>query len=124
MTHTRQKLLGLLAVQVALFGLASLAHRGILVSGYEHERAAVAETVIAAVLVVGLVICLIKPAATRAVALAVQALALLGVCVGLLMIAIGVGPRTGPDLVLHAVMLVTLVFGLVIARRAGGSAAE
>lgn len=124
MSHTRRTLLGFLAAQVALFGLASLAHRGILVSGYEDARAAVAETVIAAVLAAGLMICLIRPTATRAAALAVQAFALLGVCVGLLMIAIGVGPRTGPDLVLHAVMLVTLMFGLLTARRAGASAAE
>jgi hypothetical protein len=78
----------------------------------------IAESVIAAVLAAGLIVCLVKPTATRTAALWVQCFALLGVCVGLLMIAIGVGPRTGPDLVLHALMLMTLIVGLLTARDA------
>ena len=33
-------------------------------------------------------------------------------------IAIGVGPRTVPDVVYHAVIVLILVWGLVVARRA------
>lgn len=116
MAGTRKKLLGILSAEMALFGLASLAHRGVFIAGYEHGKAAIAEIVIAAVLAAGLIVCLLKPTVTRAAALWVQGFALLGVCVGLSMIAIGVGPRTEPDLVLHAFMLVTLVFGLLTAR--------
>ncbi len=116
MVCTRKKLLGLLGAEIALFSLASLAHRGVLVEGYEHSKAAVAETVIAAVLAAGFIVCLARPAAARTIALWVQSFALLGVCVGLIMIAIGVGPRTGPDLALHALMLLSLVLGLFTAR--------
>jgi hypothetical protein len=118
MARIHKKLLGILSVEVVLFVLASFAHRGILVAGYEHGKAAIAESVIAAVLAAGLIVCLVKPIATRTAALWVQCFALLGVCVGLLMIAIGVGPRTGPDLVLHALMLMTLIVGLLTARDA------
>jgi hypothetical protein len=118
MTLIRKKLLVFLGAEVLLFGLASLAHRGVLLAGFEHARAAIAEAVIAAVLAIGLVVCIAKPLVARAAALAVQAFALLGVCVGLAMIAIGVGPRTGPDLALHALMVAALVSGLVTARSA------
>lgn len=117
MTPIRKKLLVFLGAEVLLFGLASLGHQGVLLAGFEHARAAIAEAVIAAMLAIGLVVCIAGPLAARAVALAVQAFALLGVCVGLAMIVIGVGPRTGPDLALHALMLVVLVSGLLTARR-------
>jgi hypothetical protein len=116
MAGSRHKLLGVLGAEIALFAVASLAHRGHLIRGYEHAKAANAETVIAVVLAVGLVVCLARPNFTRAAALWTQGFALLGVTVGLAMIAIGVGPRTGPDLALHALMLVALVLGLMIAR--------
>ncbi|HEV7609804.1 MAG TPA: hypothetical protein VGO61_20885 [Steroidobacteraceae bacterium] len=112
------KLRFFLAAEVALFALASLVHRGALVSGYEHSKAAIAETVIAAVLLAGLLLSLIRPWSIRAYALLVQGFALLGTLVGVVMIAIGVGPRTAPDLALHAAMLTTLGFGLVVARHA------
>jgi hypothetical protein len=83
----------LLAFQAALFGAASLVHAGILLSGYEHSRAATAEGVIALVLLGGLVAGLIRPASARTVALAVQGLALLGTLVGAFTIAIGVGRK-------------------------------
>jgi hypothetical protein len=38
--------------------------------------------------------------------------------VGLLTIAVGVGPRTAPDLVFHAAILAVLAWGLVVAARA------
>jgi hypothetical protein len=43
----------------------------------------------------------------------VQAFALLGTCVGAVMIAFGVGPRTTPDVLFHGLLLVLLVGGLV-----------
>lgn len=51
------------------------------------------------------------------IAIGVQSFALLGTMVGLLTIAIGVGPRTVLDLTLHTVMLLLLVSGLVAAVR-------
>jgi hypothetical protein len=115
MNGKSSKLLAFLAVQVALFALASLAHRGVLLNGYEHVRAAIAEAVIAAVLAAGLLLSLMRPWSARAFALAAQGFALLGTLVGVTMILIGVGPRTAPDIALHGVMLVVLTLGLVVA---------
>jgi hypothetical protein len=118
MDNSTIKLRVFLAVEFAIFALASLVHRGVLARGYEHSKAAVAEAVIAAVLAAGLLLSFMRPWSARAYALVVQWFALLGTFVGVAMILIGVGPRTAPDLALHALMIVTLVFGLVAATRA------
>jgi hypothetical protein len=34
------------------------------------------------------------------------------------MIAVGVGPRTGPDILYHIAIVAVLVWGIVVARRA------
>ena len=104
-------------VQAAAFGLASLVHRGVLLPGHAHSKAAIAETVIAGVLVLGLLVRGLQMAPARAAALLAQAFALLGTCVGLLTIAIGVGPQSGADLVFHIAVIALLVCGLVAAWR-------
>ena len=108
----------LLLVEGASFIAASLVHRGVLVAGYEHDRAAVAETVIGLVLLAGAVLTWIRPARTRTIGLAAQAFALLGTIVGVFTIVIGIGPRTPPDLAYHASILALLLAGLVLAARA------
>jgi uncharacterized membrane protein YjjP (DUF1212 family) len=50
--------------------------------------------------------------------LAAQGFAILGTLVGLFTIAIGIGPRTVPDLVFHAGIVVVLVWGLIVTTRA------
>ncbi len=107
----------LLLVEGVTFVLASLAHRGVLVRGYEHARAAVAETVIGAVLLAGVASSWARPAWTRASGLLAHAFALAGTLVGISMVAIGVGPRTGPDVAYHAAILLLLVLGLMVAAR-------
>jgi len=42
---------------------------------------------------------------------------LLGTLVGIFTIAIGVGPRTVPDIVYHVTIVIVLVSGLVVAAR-------
>ena len=74
---------GLLLLEGASFIAASLVHRGILVHGYEHDRAAVAETVIGTVLLAATALAWLLPARTRAIGLGAQAFALLGTIVGL-----------------------------------------
>ncbi len=98
MTSATTKLRTFLAAEVVLFALASLLHRGIIARGFEHARAAVAEGIIAVVLAIGLAINVYSPSEARAAALWTQGFALVGVCVGLAMIFIGIGPRTGLDL--------------------------
>ncbi|MFL5576804.1 MAG: hypothetical protein ACJ79S_12625 [Gemmatimonadaceae bacterium] len=109
-------------VEAAGFLAAALVHSGMLVAGYEHQRARVAEATIATVLLAGLVLSQLRPEWTRKLGSATQAFALLGTLVGLFTMAIGIGPRTTPDLEYHAVMVVVLVSGLgVTARESNGS---
>jgi hypothetical protein len=111
------------SVQVCLlleaigFGSAALVHAGVLAYGYEHRAAMTAEGVIATVLVLGLVVSAIAPALTRVSGLGVQAFALFGTAVGIVMIMIGVGPQTGFDVALHAGFVTLLVIGLIITAR-------
>jgi hypothetical protein len=88
-----------------------------LIQGYEHPQAQIAEGVIAIVLLAGLALTWIRPMSVRAVGLAAQGLALLGTLVGVFTIAIGVGPRTPPDIAYHITILIVLVCGLRVAAR-------
>jgi prepilin signal peptidase PulO-like enzyme (type II secretory pathway) len=106
-----------LAAEAAVFGAAALVHAGVLMQGYAHASARNAETVIALVLFAGLLAIAIAPAWTRTIGIGAQGFALLGTGVGLVMIAIGVGPRSPLDLILHGVMVTLLVTGLVRAER-------
>src|SRR5688572_12341455 len=103
--------------EAAAFITAALTHFGVLVNGYGHQEAGIAETVIGSVLFVGLVLTWIRPWAARGIGLAVQGFALLGTLVGIFTIAIGVGPRTAPDIVYHIIIVIVLVSGLVMALR-------
>jgi hypothetical protein len=104
------------------FVIAGLFHSGALVDGYEHREAAVAESVIAVVLLVGFGMTWVWPARTRLIGIVAQGFALLGTLVGVFVIAIGVGPRTVPDIVYHVAIVVALVWGLVVAARAPADA--
>ena len=101
-------------VQAATFLLAATFHFGVLVQGYADSRAGIAESVIASVLLAGLIATWIRPAGIRRIGLAAQGFALAGTIVGLFTIAIGIGPRTVPDLVIHAAMVAELVAGLAV----------
>lgn len=108
----------------ASFTVASLVHSGVFITGYEHPAARVAEGVIATVLFIGLVLAWIRPAWTRAASLAAQGFALLGTLVGIFTIIVGIGPRTVPDVVYHAGIVVVLVWGLAVAARARSRVAD
>jgi ABC-type uncharacterized transport system permease subunit len=115
MRHTiRLFLLG----EGASFVVAGLVHRGLLVDGYQHRQAAIAESVIAVVLLLGLGLTWAWPARTRMIGIGAQAFALLGTLVGVFTIAVGVGPRTLPDIAYHLAIVIALVWGLVVAARA------
>ncbi len=115
MTRTIQ---GFLLFEAATFAAAAMVHFGILLDGYEHRRAGVAESVIAFVLFAGLALTWLGRAWTRRVGLAVQAFALLGTLIGLFTIAVGVGPRTAPDIAYHVAIVAVLAWGLLAAQRA------
>jgi len=120
----RQAIRAFLVVEAASFAAASGVHHGLFVSGYQHEQAGIAEGLIAVVLVAGLILTWIGPLPARSIGLAAQGLALAGTLVGLFTIAIGVGPRTGPDLAYHATIVAVLVWGLVVTARAPTGTAE
>jgi hypothetical protein len=84
--------------------------------GYEHREAATGEGVVAAIVVIGLALGRLGLVPMRRAGLVAQALALAITLVGAFTIAIGVGPRTVPDIVFHVAMIAVLVWGLVAAR--------
>ncbi len=110
----------LLLAAAVLFAAAALLHTGLLVDGYEHREARIAESIIATVLLGGLAASFAWPSRTRRAALLAQGFALLGTLVGAVTIVVGVGPRTLPDILLHTAMIVLLLWGLVVAARAWG----
>jgi hypothetical protein len=103
--------------EAAAFIAAALTHFGLLIDGYGHQKAGIAESVIAVVLLVGLALTWIRPESTHGAGLAAQTFALLGTLVGILTI-IGVGPRTVPDIVYHIAIVAVLIFGLILTVRA------
>jgi hypothetical protein len=107
-----------LLVEGASFLAAGLIHRGVFITGYAHQQASIAETTIAIVLLAGLGLTWIWPAHTRLIGLVAQTFALLGTLVGVFTIAMGVGPRTAPDIAYHLAILAVLISGIVVATRA------
>jgi hypothetical protein len=105
-------------LEAAAFIAAALTHFGILVDGYKHRQAGTAESVIGMVLLAGWLATFIRQSWTNRIALAVQAFALLGTLVGIFTIVVGVGPRTIPDLVYHACIVIVLLSGLAVTIRA------
>ena len=105
-----------LLLEGTTFLVAAAIHAGALVDGHSHQYAAIAETVIAIVLIAALGLAWTpQPWPLRCAAIA-QAFAVAGVLVGLLTIAIGVGPRTVPDVAYHVAILAVLAAGLAVCR--------
>jgi hypothetical protein len=109
--------------EAVTFLAASCIHLGLFVQGYEHREAHIAETVIGMVLLIAILVATIRPSSTRAAGLVGQGFALLGTLVGLFTIAVGVGPRTVPDVVYHVAVVVVLIWGLMVTKRADGAPA-
>jgi hypothetical protein len=107
-----------LLFEAATFVVAASVHFGVLIEGYEHQKAAVAESVIAVVLLIGLTLTWVRRGWTQRIGLAAQAFALLGTLVGVFTIVVGVGPRTVPDIAYHMAIVAVLVWGLRVAERA------
>ena len=99
------------------FAAAALVHAGVLADGYQHREAMIAESVIAGVLALGLLMSVMGPRWTRAVALGVQGFALLGTFVGIFTMAIGVGPQSRFDVALHVGFVALLISGITVAAR-------
>jgi hypothetical protein len=107
-----------ITAEAVTFLLAASIHRGFLVTGYQHQAASMGESVIAFVLFIALLLTWVRPARTRLFGLLGQGFAFVGTLVGVFTIAIGVGPRTVPDVTYHALILLVLAWGLVATYRA------
>jgi len=105
-----------LGLEVLIFLAAALIHFEVLFDGYPDASAGIAESVIAGVLLLGLILSWARPPWTRAAGLATQIFALLGTFVGLTLLFV-VGPRTTLDIVIHLVMVGVLIVGLVVTAR-------
>jgi len=103
----------LFLAETCLYALASLTHAGVILEGHEHRQAMIAEAVISAALLLGLIALVLRRAWSRKVAITAQSFALLGTLVGAYTIAVGVGPQTTLDYITHAVMILLLITGLV-----------
>ncbi|AXA38752.1 hypothetical protein [Rhizobium leguminosarum] len=102
----------LFLVETCLYATASLTHAGLVLEGHEHRQAMIAEAVISAVLLLGLISLNLDRPWSRMAAISAQSFALLGTLVGAFTIAVGVGPQTTLDYITHAVMILLLVTGL------------
>ncbi|MBX5158039.1 MULTISPECIES: hypothetical protein [unclassified Rhizobium] len=103
----------LLLIETCLYATASLTHAGFILEGHEHHQAMIAEAVIAAALLLGLISLVLNRRWSRTAALCAQAFALLGTLVGAFTIAIGVGPQTTLDYITHGAMILLLVLGII-----------
>jgi hypothetical protein len=100
-----------LLVEGFAFLMAALTHFGVLFPGYSHRQASIAESVIASVLFIGAGISFARPRLTTRAGLLAQGFALFGTLVGIFTIAVGVGPRTRPDIVYHFLIVILLAIG-------------
>ncbi len=104
-----------LILESILFVSAALLHFGFFVKGHEHAKARIAESIIALVLLAGLIYTFIRPDNLQTAALTVQGFALFGTLVGIFTIIVGIGPRTRMDIMLHITMILLLTGGILLA---------
>jgi hypothetical protein len=108
----------LMLLESMTFLAAAAIHAGLLVSGYEHREARIAETVIAVVLLAGAIVASFGPVWARRAGLVAQGFALAGTVVGIITIAIGIGPRSFADVIYHVIIVCVLIYGVTLAARA------
>ena len=108
-----------LLVQIAIFVVLVLIHFGLLIGGYRHQSAGVTELLIIGVLLFGLLLTWTSPPWNRRGAVGAQSVGTFGVLLGLLTIALGIGPRTLLDISLDFALLLTLIAGLASQRKRG-----
>lgn len=116
-SETQAEILWYLMVEVVMFTFVALAHGGLVFTGHDDGRAAMVEGAIAVLLAAAVIVSFVSPAQTRIVALVTQGLALLVLLAGLAAIAMNVIARTTANTAVYVIMLITVIFGLVVAQR-------
>lgn len=107
-----QRIRVFLGAEVVVFAIASAVHFGVVSSDQRDVGAAIAEGVIAAVLLAGLIVAVLRPGVARAAGIATQGFALFFTCIGFSLVLF-VGPTKGLDVAFHLIMLPLLITGLV-----------
>lgn len=113
MTGTLRWIMGVAALSLLM---AAALHAGLVIPGPFND-AAMYETGVATVLIVGLALTFIRPGWARWGGLAATVLALAGASIGLYMALRGIGPNSVPDIVYHVGLIALLLVGIVVASR-------
>jgi hypothetical protein len=116
---TQQMVRVILLIEAVAFITAGAIHSGLFVAFDTHYQAAIAESIIGVVLLIGFGLTWVWPAQTRLIGVVAQAFAAFGTMVGLFTIAVGVGPRGVGDIAFHLAILAVLGWGLVVTARSG-----
>lgn len=115
LTHTRFRVF--MFIEAISFFFAAAVHGGVLIHGREHTVIHVGETFMGIVLAAGVVASGLVPRHARAIAFGTQIFAFFGTVLGLLLIAVGIGPSSVPGLTFNAAVLLLLCLGLFFAWR-------
>jgi hypothetical protein len=107
--------LTLAAAALSLLVAAGL-HAGLIIPG-RFDEAAMYETGVAVVLLVGLWLTFVGPAWARWGGLAASIVALAGASIGLYMAVRGFAPNTALDIVYHVALIALLLAGIAVAWR-------
>lgn len=106
----------IMAVATISLLIAASLHAGLLIPG-PFDSAAMYETGVAIILIVGLAFTFIGPAWARWGGLVATVLALAGASIGLYLALRGLGPNTVPDIVYHFALVALLLAGIGVAWR-------
>lgn len=122
----KQLLVVLMVLNAALFVFGALQHAGIAI-GPMHEPtivpAAIVETICALALIYGLAAVLRRSLHAVRAAVVANAIAITGVMIGMVALAIGAGPRTENNDIYHRFMLLMAVGSIaILATRSGRDA--
>jgi len=116
---TQQMVRVILLIEAVAFLIAGAIHSGLFVFIDTHRQAAIAESIIGIVLLIGFGLSWVWSAQTRLIGLVAQTFAAFGTMVGLFTIAVGVGPRSVGDIVFHLAILAVLGWGIIVTARSG-----
>ncbi|HEU5349169.1 MAG TPA: hypothetical protein VFU63_11215 [Ktedonobacterales bacterium] len=117
MKQTIQTVRLFLLIEAVCFIAAGIIHTGMLVTFDVLPPAAVAESIIGVVLLIGLGLTWIWRSETRIIGLIVQGFAMLGTLVGLFIILSGAGVNAVLNISFHVIFLLVLAWGLVVTVR-------
>jgi len=106
----------IMAIAALSLLVAAALHAGLVLPGPFND-AAMYETGVASVLIVGLGLTFIEPAWARWGGLGASVLALAGASIGLYIALRGLGPNTVADIVYHVALIALLLVGIVVAWR-------